>query len=223
MSLKNLVLILKKKNDKADYTKLIEDYSHEKPVDLSDYEVSQANSLYSFRDEIIEHILERGIMSFFTAGLLLEDTISRGATQVAIERVIQKFLDKMSIDQELIIVDPYFFASTPNANYPTFFCNIIEKYLPVIDNLIFVTNSHSNNLIKNDIKSGLLSLKSTLNIVYKVSNNYHDRYWISSNREKGMVMGTSLNGLGNKFALVDRLNTSDVRDIVADLLAESMI
>lgn len=223
MSLKNLVLILKKKNDKADYIKIVEDYSHGRPVDLSGYEMYQANSLYSFQDEIIEHILERGVMSFFTAGLLLEDTIARGTAPTAIESVIQKFLNKISIDQELIIVDPYFFATTPNINYPSFFCDIVKPYLPVIDDIIFVTNSTVSNTVKNGILSGLHSLKPGLNIIHKTSHNYHDRYWISGNREKGIVMGTSLNGLGNKFALVDRLNVSDVRSIVADLIAGSVI
>ena len=36
-------------------------------------------------------------------------------------------------------------------------------------------------------------------------------------------MGTSLNGLGNKFALVDRINISDVREIVPELIGDSIL
>jgi len=93
----------------------------------------------------------------------------------------------------------------------------------LIDTIIFVTNSTINNSLKNDAQNGLFALKPTIYIVHKISSNYHDRYWISGNREKGLIMGTSLNGLGNKFASVDRINISDVREIVPELIGDSIL
>jgi hypothetical protein len=36
-------------------------------------------------------------------------------------------------------------------------------------------------------------------------------------------MGTSLNSLGNKVALLDRLNTTDVRCIIAELTNDGLL
>jgi hypothetical protein len=73
------------------------------------------------------------------------------------------------------------------------------------------------------IEALLQSHKPSLNIIHSKSDDFHDRYWISGNREKAILTGTSINGLGNKFALVDRVNTSDVRVIVNELKSRGLI
>jgi len=223
MPLKNIVWILKPKSDNINYIDLIESLSNNQPVDLSNYEVLQATSVFSFREEIMEYVLERGFSSLLTSELLLEHIVAKGTGVPQIILVLQRYLDNLSIDNELIIVDPYFFARPRSVGYEAMFCNIIEKYLPAIDDLIFITNNQIDNNVKTNIENGLLSLKPGLNLQYNTSGDYHDRYWISSNREKGLVMGTSLNGLGNKLALVDRINTSDVRLIIGELINDGLI
>lgn len=42
---------------------------------------------------------------------------------------------------------------------------------------------------------------------------FHDRFRINPDPGDGIVMGTSLNGLGARRALVDELSSSDVQDI----------
>ena len=221
--LNQLILLIRKTKERPDYRDLMMDLVHQRPIDFSGYDIEQINSIYSFRDEIAEYIMDHGLDSLFTAGILNEDVIKSGTSEASIVAVLQKFLDKLSIDNELIIVDPYFFARPRNANYETMFCDLVKKYLPDISDIIFITNTTVVTSVKNNIETGLLALKSSLNIIHKTSSNYHDRYWISSSREKGMVMGTSLNGLGNKLALIDRLNTTDVRTIVDELITENLI
>ncbi len=100
----------------------------------------------------------------------------------------------------------------------------MDKFISTIDDLIIVTNSHNvDTTIKNEIETILKSKKSTLNFIHKQHDDYHDRYWISGAREKGIVMGTSLNSLGNKVALLDRLNTTDVRNIISELINDGLI
>jgi len=221
-----IIWILKPKKDNLDYTDLVVKISNNQDINFSDYEIEQVQSVvYTFKDEIIEYLMEHGYSSLVSTELILEHIVAKGTPDNKIIPVVHKYLNKVNIDKELIIIDPYFFATRPkNPNYVTVLEQILDKYISIIDDLIIVTNSHNvDTTLKNLIESTLKSKKSTLNIIHKQHNDYHDRYWISGAREKGIVMGTSLNSLGNKVALLDRLNTSDVRDIVSELKNDSII
>lgn len=221
-----IIWILKPKKDNLNYTDLVVKISNNQDINLSDYEIGQVQSVvHTFKDEIIEYLMEHGYSSLVSTELVLEHIVAKGTPDNKIIPVVHKYLDKVNIDKELIIIDPYFFAARPkNPNYVTVLEQILDKYISIIEDLIIVANSYNvDTTIKNLIESTLKSKKSTLNIIHKQHNDYHDRYWISGAREKGIVMGTSLNSLGNKVALLDRLNTSDVRDIVSELKNDSII
>jgi hypothetical protein len=75
-------------------------------------------------------------------------------------------------------------------------------------------------------KSAVISLISAQNaqlqIDCRTSNAFHDRFWLSDSRSQGIVTGSSLNGLGKRYALVDRLSSSDVKEIAKALQAEGI-
>lgn len=154
----------------------------------------------------------------------LEHIVTKGTPDDKITPVVQTYLDNVNIDNELIIVDPYFFAKPKNLNYVTVLDQIIDKYISTIDNLVIITNTNSvNSSVKTNIVTMLQSKKATLNIVHKQNDDYHDRYWISGARKKGIVMGTSLNSLGNKVALLDSLKSIDVDSIISELTKDGLI
>jgi hypothetical protein len=95
----------------------------------------------------------------------------------------------------------------------------------LIDTIRIITTdtpSKIDSSIKTAIEAKFQTIKPGINFCHTTSSAYHDRYIISHGRERGMIVGTSFNGLGNKLALVDRLNTSDVREIIADLVANAL-
>jgi hypothetical protein len=47
-----------------------------------------------------------------------------------------------------------------------------------------------------------------------ITDEFHDRFWIDPDNLKGIVMGTSLNGISKKICLVDHISSADVRQIV---------
>jgi len=54
-----------------------------------------------------------------------------------------------------------------------------------------------------------------------VTEDFHDRYWIDVESTKGVMVGTSFNGIGKKVAMIDYANSADSREIVrlaSDLL-----
>lgn len=223
--MEEIIWRLRPKNDDFDYTDLVVKISNDEDINLKDFEIGQVNSIiHSFKDEIIKYLMEHGFTSLVESELILEHVVTQGTTDNKIVGLIQAYLEKIDIDSELIIVDPYFFATPKNPNYVNVLVDILEKHLPIIDDLIIITSNYAVvPTIKIQIETALKSKKATLNISHKINNDYHDRYWISNGREKGIVIGTSLNSLGNKIALLDRLNTSDVKVIVQELLNDGLI
>ena len=67
----------------------------------------------------------------------------------------------------------------------------------------------------------LTQLVPTIIIKTVETEEFHDRFWIDPDAHKGFVMGTSLNGVTKKIALIDHLGREDVMQIAA--LARPMI
>jgi hypothetical protein len=90
---------------------------------LQQYELAivPENQLYD-REKIKELLFEDGQTSILKKGPLNEEIVVKGAAQNAIIGIVQKYLDKIFPDQELIIVDPYFFSEKLSARLQ-FICN----------------------------------------------------------------------------------------------------
>jgi hypothetical protein len=206
----------------ADFTEFILEY-HKNPI-LQKFEIKIIEDHHLIeREKIKELLIEKGQTALLSQDLLLEHLVIKGTPQNTIIKILQQYLDKVDIDKELIIVDPYFYPSRHSASYSQFIVDTLKKYLPNIDEIKVVTGTRCNNTIKNQIKNDLETVKPGLIISNTQSDDYHDRYWISNNREKGVIIGTSMNGLGNKYALIDRLNITDVRHIISELKTSGLV
>ena len=221
----DIIWKLTPKKENLDYTEIVVKLSKEQDINLRDYEVGEVDSVvFSFRDEIVDYILEHGLSSLINSVPLFEHLVVQGATQNHIVDTMHKYLDKIGVDNELIIIDPYFYAPTTDTTYPTTIDLILSKYLPQVDTLHIITFPNKVDVtLRTAIETNLKTKNTSLNILHKTSNNYHDRFWISNNREKGILTGTSLNGYGKRYSLLDRLNTSDVREIVGSLQTHGLL
>jgi hypothetical protein len=47
-----------------------------------------------------------------------------------------------------------------------------------------------------------------------ITEDFHDRYWIDVENTKGVMVGTSLNGIGKKIAMIDHASAADTREII---------
>jgi hypothetical protein len=213
------------KQKSSNYSDIVIKIANGQDINLNDFEVSEIPSVVrAYKNEILDFILEHGLNSLINSDIILEDVVAKGATQNQIVNVMHKYLDKIGIDNELIIIDPYFLSLTTDTTYPHTINLILSKYISLIDDLIFVTlpNKIDTN-IKNIIQNNLIGQKSTLNIQYKTSVDYHDRFWISNQRTSGILTGTSINGYGKKYALIDRLKKADVTVIIRSLKDAGLI
>lgn len=133
---------------------------------------------------------------------------------------LQRHLDNVIVGDGLIIIDPYFFAPTKDVDYENFVIELVQKYLNKLLSLTFITNSFKVDLLlRSRIYSGIQSVNSSIQLFHSQSDIFHDRFWLSKPRNRGMFMGTSLNGIGKKYCLVDYIDFTDT-DAINQVLTD---
>ena len=76
---------------------------------------------------------------------------------------------------------------------------------------------------KHGVMAELSAVAPSLSVKLKTSDAFHDRFWIDPLAAKGFITGTSLNGLGKRYALVDHLQQTDAADVIAALRNEGLL
>lgn len=196
------------KGDSTTYADFVEKM-HEIGV-LEKFQISQISlPVLFFRHEFLEHITEHGFSSIFKFNIVMEDVTSPSMPINDIENVIIKFIEKLQGAKKLVIIDPYFFAKSASNDVGALFSRLLRPISSDLEEICFVTNGR-----KNEAKTDILSaLNSTIRVHSINTDEFHDRYWIDPENNKGIVIGTSLNGLGKKIALIDSLSEADVAKV----------
>lgn len=224
MEKRELILRIETPTD-WDHLKFALDVANHRPVSFTGcgvYEVCDA--VDTFRDRISERLKRDGLSTFLGSTFLGEEVVSPSHSKSFIASLMVDFLKGIGVDRELIIVDPYFYARTTDPDYITLVRSVVEPFFDVLNSIYVVTLPNKvDQVLKQSINQLIVGLKPTINIHHKTSVDYHDRFWISSHRTKGIVTGSSLNGLGRKYALIDQLNELDVTDIVDSLQSNNLI
>ena len=227
---RGIIIELRPKDGSGDFSKIVVDYANGRPVDLSGWEMLQHSALESFLPDFVNYIGQYGLASLMARTLLLEALVAPGTTMTTVLPLLHAFLGSLAITTDLVIVDPYFFAPTRDAAYPQLVQQVLQPLLPTLRNLSIVTlaNKPKRKKVVDQtsvvaVANALVSASPNLNFVHKTSNDFHDRFWIDPIGGKGLIVGTSLNGLGKKYALVDHLNQADAADVITALKKSKLI
>ena len=208
-----------------DFAKVVEDYASGQRVDLSACELKQhISAVDSFRTEFVDYIAQHGLSALLRREPLMEALVAPGTTSSAIQSLLQGFLGVLAVTTDLVIVDPYFFAPTKDTGYPALIGQVLLPVLPTLRMLTVITlpNKVDTALVTN-IKSALTANAPSLNVVHKTNGTFHDRFWINPISSRGFICGSSLNGLGKRYALVDHLQPSDATDVITALKNERLL
>jgi hypothetical protein len=203
----------------------VENIANDRPVSFGGCEVGYIQDLLlSLREEIVDEIISNGYSNLLRTVELTEAVVKPGQPKNFVETLMIKFLRKCDIDNELILVDPYFYAFTHDRNYPQFVANILSPFKETLSTIKIITLPNKvDSTLKAAVENGIHALNPAIDIQHAASELYHDRFWITAQRTKGIITGTSLNGLGLRYAIIDRLNKVDVRDIVNSLVSQHLI
>lgn len=209
-------------------TDLVVAAANGRPLDLSKYEIEIIQSpLASFAEEFRQNILDHGITSFFLRQTLTEAIVPKGSPSTDVLTILHAYLSGIPVKDELIVVDPYFFSKTDDPGaYAGLVVDVLRPFLTKLRRVHVVTGSGPKKYNQNTqqaVVQALAEASTTCTLSAATSDDYHDRFWISANRSKGILTGTSLNGLGRRYALVDRLQEADVNDIVMSLGAAALL
>jgi len=210
----------------GNYTEVVERIANKQPVDLSGFNVVQhVSPLESFKEEFVDYICQYGLSSLLRRGLLNEAIVSPSSAKPFIENLLIRFLHGIQTEAELVIVDPYFFAPTLDTTYPSFVENILRPFATTLKSLTVVTlpGNKVSAPLRTTIFSRLTALAPALVPTHKTTHKFHDRFWLNPQKRKGFLSGTSANGLGRKYAVVDYLLSEDVDDVLAALAAEHLL
>lgn len=186
-------------------------------VDWSVNEVS--DPMRYFLPKFIELLANGGLAEILQQNLSLEDIVGEKESISMIESVMQKFFSALAGAKEIVITDPYFFASHAEGDaYPKLVSNSLKPVLAGLKKLVFITSPKKIDVeLKSAVTSELTKLNETLEIIHLTSNSIHDRFWLDPHRPAGFITGTSLGGLGRKYALVSYLTEEDAATIVDNL------
>ena len=126
------------------------------------------------------------------------------------------YLDKIITTTNLIITDAYIFSSD-SQDYEKLLMEIFKRYIAKLSNIVFIIRKDHKINFRQKIFSNIQSINPSISLDIVISEEFHDRYWISNYNGKGVVIGTSLNGIGKKYCLIDYINKSDVRALMKDI------
>jgi hypothetical protein len=126
-------LIVRKQSTGTPIGDILLKIASDKDVNFKGYKVgfvaALSNLLYDHKDEVIEFMAEHGYAAFMNTVPMNESVVPRGATQPQVVTIMEKYLTKLGIDNELIIIDPYFLAPTRMHNYPQLIESILKNHL----------------------------------------------------------------------------------------------
>ena len=71
---------------------------------------------------------------------------------------------------------------------------------------------HSRIEIEQNIHTAIKQINPNISINTKYTKIFHDRFWIVDSK-KGVFVGTSLNGIGRRYAVIDWLQEDDAKEI----------
>ncbi len=159
--------------------------------------------------EILEHNCDN--KNYCNSELLTEALVQPKTPLTNACNTLVDELLKIKLDTELIIIDPYFLASSKDDSWMNIFRN-----LNGLKNIILITDDRNiDSTVKSNLEKLLVSLKIIITTV--LSRSFHDRFWITNKRTEALFVGTSLNSIGSKYSLIAKMDNNDTNDLVEEL------
>lgn len=170
-------------------------------------------------EEVKARLAEQGPSAFLNVVRLQED-ISPKAPPPTAEEFLTKRLALLAPESELLIIDPYFFTYARRNDADDYAASVARIVAPLLNeqtHLRLVADPNaSHQVVRVAVGAALRAAIPNLEIEVIESRDFHDRFWIAD-RERGLIVGTSLNKIGSKVFLVDKLSASDVNAVLGEL------
>jgi hypothetical protein len=172
--------------------------------------------------ELKRLVEEKGVSYVWQLVRLQEALLARTQDTPALVTLLSSMLSRLAPTQDFVIVDRFLLPKSNSADYLQTLVSLIEAISRTVCHLILVTSRNYNTQLLSDLTAQVSLPGSKCLITHRLSDTFHDRFWIAD-RQRGLFIGTSLNGIGLRYALADYMSANDVRDIVAALVTEGLL
>ena len=163
--------------------------------------------------EMKQVLLEKGATSILSQQLLTEEVLPDSTPRNAVLDTLKYKLNRCLPQQSLHIIDPYLYPSNYDSDYISDFVGIFQSALELCGHVKIATIQNRNKNLEHQIDNEINNINSQISITKKYTNVFHDRFWIAD-EERGVFVGTSLNGIGRRYAIIDYLQENDAKEIV---------
>lgn len=171
--------------------------------------------ILEFRNHFLDYISSYGFSAFCRQTKIQEDIVSPSISTNEIENIVIKFFSLLNGAQRVLIIDPYLYAN--NRLDCTFVKRIFQSFSSNLRE-VFITTNGKKMSAKDKIMSTIESLNKNIKIYNLVTDIIHDRFWINLDNNSGIIVGTSLNGIGKSLLLIDKIySEDDVKNIIKEI------
>ncbi len=127
--------------------------------------------------------------------------------------ILKDHLNKMDLErtETFFITDPYLFNAWQDTWYwyKPFLEETLTPIYAKVGTVIVIVEKYEMHLVSY-FKQKALAQGCKLRVL--VSNLYHDRIWLYDATQKAIYIGTSLTGIGSKYAFINPLPDADAQD-----------
>ncbi|WP_429109103.1 hypothetical protein [Aeromonas media] len=159
------------------------------------------------REEFIKH----GLSSLFRYHITCDSILHPGINVDEVETVILGFIRTLKGVKNLMIIDAFLYSNEEKVLH--LFKKMILELSDSLQSIMFFTSAtkkRSPDAMHNILKS----INPNTRIIDIITDEIHDRFWLDADNKKGIVMGTSLNGVTKKLTLIDYLQPSDAKAVL---------
>jgi hypothetical protein len=136
-------------------------------------------------------------------------------------RLLAEMIRRLAAERDFVIVDPYLLPNEPRGDYLYELIGLLELVAARVARLHLVTMQFNERLF-GELSEELAERCPHCAVTHVRSRRYHDRFWMAD-ESRGLFVGTSLNGVGRRYALADFLDSNDVAEIIGDLRTEGLL
>lgn len=184
--------------------------------DLSrDFMLTRLNTTH-LQDLLREEFIKHGPSYLFRHHITCDSILHPSITVDEVETVILGFIRTLKGVKNLMIIDAFFYSNEEKVLH--LFKKIILELSDSLQSITFFTQEPKSKDAKKRSPDAMHNILKSINpnITIKdiITDEIHDRFWLDVDNKKGIVMGTSLNGVTKKLTLIDYLQPSDARAVI---------
>ena len=177
------------------------------------YNLSYIDKRVFIEKEMKSVLLKKGVTAILTNQQLKEEVLPDNTPRNVVLDTLRYKIDQCEASQSILIIDPYLFPFNSDSDYLSDLIKIFENSIKKCVKLEIATLSNRNQTLQQQMQNKISEMNQNIKINYKYTNVFHDRFWIADNT-RGVFVGTSLNGIGKKYAIIDWLQEDDAKAIV---------